>query len=556
MQIGDIEIHAQLLPEEKVHILQELKKTGTTAMVGDGINDAPALAAADVGIAMGVAGSAVAMETADVALMTNDLRKLAIAVELGRDCRWKIGQNVTLSFVTKIAIIGLAASGYASLWTAVLADVGTCLLVIFNSMRLLKHKSCQDHCCTATKKVKNSNHHAMQYLSTEPAVNMVNLEGRLVDLCNEASIRGPLMHGHRGKFSWLKNCHGHSHHSHLNELDQHESGMPSKGFTSSSSSSKEVLCGAQQHKGKDMEQRSSSVEEGGCGPKCMSAGPHITRMPKLACSSRPDKAAITETPHIRLPKSNSEEECCRQEDLCSIEQYPLPDVRCVKVFPSYDKLEHHHPPGGDEGRRSPRGFPLNESAWRDAGFTNLDINEKSSTYEPNNPTEVNIAPNGLAVLSSLEIFAMKLQAAESHDLRPLVLHARESCCGSKLAPISTGKTIDLTPVEDIAIVTPILELDRGNDIDVASGEQVLQAINTSAPPEVETKPLASLCETAPSSLATLNSSDKNLIEELEKEDSEDGPKKNTPRHLSLKHSASDTDLPTLNSIRHPHPTVE
>lgn len=139
-QIGDIDIHAQLLPEDKVRIVRDLKENGVTAMVGDGINDAPALAAADVGIAMGVAGSGVAMETADVALMTNDLRKLGAAIRLGRSCRFKIGQNVTLSFVTKLVIIGLAAGGYASLWAAVVADVGTCLAVIFNSMRLLKSK--------------------------------------------------------------------------------------------------------------------------------------------------------------------------------------------------------------------------------------------------------------------------------------------------------------------------------------------------------------------------------------------------------------------------------
>lgn len=137
-QIGDIDIHADLLPEDKVRIVGELKANGVIAMVGDGINDAPALAAADVGIAMGVAGSAVAMETADVALMTNDLRKLAAAVQLGQRCRWVIGQNVMFSFFTKFLIIGLAAAGYASLWAAVVADVGTCLIVIFNSMRLLK----------------------------------------------------------------------------------------------------------------------------------------------------------------------------------------------------------------------------------------------------------------------------------------------------------------------------------------------------------------------------------------------------------------------------------
>lgn len=138
LQIGEIDVFAELLPEDKVRIVQELKEHGIIAMVGDGINDAPALAAADLGIAMGVAGSAVAMETADVALMTNDLRKLAAAMRLGTNCRSKIGQNVTFSFVTKLLIIGLAAGGYASLWAAVVADVGTCLAVIFNSMSILK----------------------------------------------------------------------------------------------------------------------------------------------------------------------------------------------------------------------------------------------------------------------------------------------------------------------------------------------------------------------------------------------------------------------------------
>ncbi|CAM6093000.1 unnamed protein product [Calypogeia fissa] len=139
-QIGDIEVHSELLPEDKVKLVKELKGTGVTAMVGDGINDAPALALADIGIAMGVAGSAVAMETADVALMTNDLRKLAVAIKLGRNVRFKIIQNVSLSFLTKLTIIILAAVGYPSLWAAVLADVGTCLVVIFNSMRLLNRK--------------------------------------------------------------------------------------------------------------------------------------------------------------------------------------------------------------------------------------------------------------------------------------------------------------------------------------------------------------------------------------------------------------------------------
>lgn len=145
-KLGEIEVHAQLLPQDKVEMLREIKsRMGCTGMVGDGINDAPALATADVGIAMGVAGSAVAMETADIALMTNDLRKLAAAVKLGRKARWKIRQNIALSLATKLLIIALAGFGYASLWGAVLADVGTCLIVIFNSMLLLGRGNHRHH---------------------------------------------------------------------------------------------------------------------------------------------------------------------------------------------------------------------------------------------------------------------------------------------------------------------------------------------------------------------------------------------------------------------------
>ncbi|MCO5587261.1 hypothetical protein L7F22_041208 [Adiantum nelumboides] len=137
-KLGQIEVYARLLPEDKVEVIKQLKKIGVTGMVGDGINDAPALAAADVGIAMGVAGTAIAMETADIALMTNDLRKLATAIRLGRNARRKILQNAIISFATKILVIVLAVVGYASLWGAVLADVGTCLVVIFNSMLILE----------------------------------------------------------------------------------------------------------------------------------------------------------------------------------------------------------------------------------------------------------------------------------------------------------------------------------------------------------------------------------------------------------------------------------
>lgn len=138
-QVGEITTNSQLLPADKVEIIQELKQVaGMTAMVGDGINDAPALAASDIGIAMGVAGSAVAMETSDIALMSNDIRKIAGAVKLGRRSLNIIYINVAISLLTKAVVLGLSFTVYASLWVAVVADMGTCLLVTFNSMFLLR----------------------------------------------------------------------------------------------------------------------------------------------------------------------------------------------------------------------------------------------------------------------------------------------------------------------------------------------------------------------------------------------------------------------------------
>lgn len=138
-RIGGIdEVHAGLLPAQKLSAIEELHaKHGAVAMVGDGINDAPALARADVGIAMG-AGSAQAMETADVVLMRDDLSQVAVALRIARRNRMLIRQNIGLSLGLKLFFLALAVPGLATLWMAVLADVGATLLVTLNGMRMLR----------------------------------------------------------------------------------------------------------------------------------------------------------------------------------------------------------------------------------------------------------------------------------------------------------------------------------------------------------------------------------------------------------------------------------
>jgi Cd2+/Zn2+-exporting ATPase len=133
---------AELLPGEKVEALRELLfRYEKVAMVGDGVNDAPALAVSSVGIAMGVAGSDTALEAADIALMADDLLKLPFLVHLSRRTLATIKTNIVFSLIIKAAFIATVLLGWANLWMAVAADMGTSLLVILNGMRLMVMRS-------------------------------------------------------------------------------------------------------------------------------------------------------------------------------------------------------------------------------------------------------------------------------------------------------------------------------------------------------------------------------------------------------------------------------
>ncbi len=138
--IGLNSIKGNLLPEDKQNYVHELAQTKTVGMVGDGINDAPALARSDIGFAMGAAGTDTAIETADVALMDDDLRKLPAFVELSKATFNILCENIFISLAVKFAFLVLTYMGLATMWMAVFADTGVCLIVVANGLRLLGWK--------------------------------------------------------------------------------------------------------------------------------------------------------------------------------------------------------------------------------------------------------------------------------------------------------------------------------------------------------------------------------------------------------------------------------
>ena len=140
--VGVDDVRAELLPEDKVAAIEQLvAEHGQVGMIGDGVNDAPAMARATLGIAMGAVGTDTALETADIALMSDDLSRVAWLIRHSQRTLRIVRQNITASLAVKAVFVILTMLGHANLWTAIAADMGVTLLVVFNSLRLLQDQS-------------------------------------------------------------------------------------------------------------------------------------------------------------------------------------------------------------------------------------------------------------------------------------------------------------------------------------------------------------------------------------------------------------------------------
>ena len=140
-ELGVDEVRSELLPGDKVAEVEKIlsEKNGVVAFVGDGINDAPVLTRADIGIAMGAMGSDAAIEAADVVLMDDDPMQIVKAIKISRKCIGIVRQNIILSLVVKFACLALTAVGMANMWAAIFADVGVMILAVLNAIRALKY---------------------------------------------------------------------------------------------------------------------------------------------------------------------------------------------------------------------------------------------------------------------------------------------------------------------------------------------------------------------------------------------------------------------------------